>query len=178
MRRDPIVIVPYDDRWADRFGIEGSRVTEVLGPLLVQPVEHIGSTAVPGLSAKPILDLLAVVSDIDDVDVPAAGFPSVGWVAAPEANDHAQRRRSFCTPSIEHRTAHLHVVEHGSDGWRGWLAFRDHLRTHPDVAREYEALKRSLAAAFGADPNERDAYRQGKSAFIRAVTERALATPD
>ena len=178
MRRDPIVIVPHDGRWADGFELERRRVAAVLGPLLVRPVEHIGSTAVPGLGAKPILDLLAVVADIDDVDATAAGFTAVGWVAAPEPNDLAQRRRSFCSPSIERRTAHLHVVEERSDGWRGWLAFRDHLRAHPETVREYEALKQSLAAELGADPNERDAYRQGKAAFIRAVTERALDTTD
>jgi GrpB-like predicted nucleotidyltransferase (UPF0157 family) len=178
MRDDPIVIVPYDEDWPSRFEAERDRLTRVLGPLLTGPIEHIGSTAVPGLAAKPIVDLLAVVREIDAVDQAAAGLPDVGWLAAPESNDAAHRRRSFCSPTVERRTAHLHVVEASSSGWRGWLAFRDHLRVHPEAAREYEALKRALAAELGADPNERDAYRSGKAAFIGAVTEEALAARD
>jgi GrpB-like predicted nucleotidyltransferase (UPF0157 family) len=81
---------------------------------------------------------------------------------------------SFCTPSIEWRTHHLHVVEEASGGWKGWLAFRDALRADPKLAAQYAALKREMADRYGQDPNQRDEYRNGKAAFITDVT--ALAT--
>ena len=126
----------------------------------------------PGLAAKPIIDMLAVVEDIDDVQPAIARLESVAWVHAPEPTDALDRSLSFCTPSIAHRTHHLHVVEDASEGWRGWLAFRDYLRAHPDVVAEYSTLKTDLAARHGANPNERDAYRGGKSDFIVSVTEK------
>ena len=173
MRLDPIVIVPYDPAWATSFDVERDRVHGALGDLVVRPVEHIGSTAVPGLAAKPIIDMLAVVADIDEAHGAIARLQTVEWVHAPEPTDAIDRSLSFCTPSIARRTHHLHVVEDGSDDWRGWLAFRDHLRTHPEVAQEYAALKEGLATRHGANPNERDAYRGGKADFIVSVTERA-----
>jgi len=84
------------------------------------------------------------------------------------------RRLSFCTPRVASRTHHLHVVEKRSEEWRGWLAFRDYLRRHPDTAAEYEDLKRRLAAAHGRDPNDRRAYREGKADFISRVTTLAI----
>ena len=175
MRRDPIVIVAHDPTWASEFQRQSGPVDHALAPVLVRAVEHLGSTAVPGLGAKPIVDMLAVVADIDDLAPHTAKLADAGWIAAPEPGDETGRRRSFCTPTIEHRTHHLHVVEERSDGWRGWLAFRDHLRAHPELAREYEAIKRRLADDIvGADPNDRNAYRAGKAAFITRVTARAL----
>jgi GrpB-like predicted nucleotidyltransferase (UPF0157 family) len=173
MRRDPIVIVEYDDAWPTMFEAERARLAAVFAPALVRPIEHIGSTAVPGLAAKAIIDMLAVVGDIESARRCVNGIASIGWVSAPEPSDDAQRRLSLCTPSIEHRTHHLHVVEERFDGWRGWLAFRDRLRADPGAAAEYAALKRDLADRHGADPDERDAYRAGKADFIVEVTTAA-----
>jgi GrpB-like predicted nucleotidyltransferase (UPF0157 family) len=173
MRLDPIVIVPYDPAWATSFDVERDRVQGALADLLIRPVEHIGSTAVPGLAAKPIIDMLAVVADIDEAHGAIARLQGVGWIHAPEPTDGVDRSLSFCTPSIARRTHHLHVVEGASADWPGWLAFRDHLRTHPDVAVEYAALKIQLAARYGAEPNERDAYRSGKAGFVARMTKRA-----
>ena len=89
---------------------------------------------------------------------------------APEPFDEAERKLSFCHPDVARRTHHLHVVEDRSDNWRGWLAFRDYLRSHPDAVAEYAAFKSGLAAAHGHDPNQRDAYRQGKADFISNIT--------
>ena len=177
-RRDPIVIVDYDPEWPARFERERPLLERVLAPVLVHPIEHIGSTAVPGLAAKAIIDLCAVVADIDPLDAFADALDAVGWIAAPEPDDVAGRRRSFCTPSVEWRTHHLHVVEAGSTGWRGWLAFRDHLRTHPEDAAEYARLKRSLAAdAAAGDPDDRTGYRSGKGGFIQRITRVAVERP-
>jgi GrpB-like predicted nucleotidyltransferase (UPF0157 family) len=174
-RLDPIVMVPYDPAWSASAAVEVRRLeTSALGPLLVRPIEHIGSTSVPGLCAKPIVDLLAVVAAVDVVDEAIETLPE-GWVAAPEPGDAPDRRRSFCAPSVERRSHHLHVVEDSSGDWRGWLAFRDHLCAHPEVAAEYGALKQDLARRHGDDPDDRAAYRAGKAGFIGRVTRIALA---
>ena len=165
----------YDPSWARSFGQEASRLAVALQPWLVEPLEHIGSTAVPGLVAKPIIDIVAVVADIDSAGAAAEPLATLGWISAPEPTDAALRKLSFCMPSIARRTHHLHVVEQSSSGWRGWIAFRDHLRAHPAVAAEYGELKRRLADAHGSDPNQRDAYRAGKAAWVAATTEAATS---
>lgn len=174
MRQDAIVIVEYDPDWPASFERERSVLESVLDPVLVGKVEHIGSTAVPGLEAKPIIDMLAVVSDIEASAGPSGRLGSVGWVAASEPTDIEERRRSFCTPSVALRTHHLHVVEERSEGWRGWLAFRDHLRSNPADRARYAGLKRTLAEGV-TDPNDRAGYRSGKATFIQELTRLALA---
>jgi GrpB-like predicted nucleotidyltransferase (UPF0157 family) len=143
LRRDPIVIADYDPLWPLLFERERVALEQALGSTFVRPIEHIGSTAVAGLAAKPIIDMCAVVADIDDVADRASELSRIGWVAAPEPGDLEERRLSYCTPAVEWRTHHLHVVEETSQGWRGWLAFRDYLRMHPGDAAAYADLKRS-----------------------------------
>ncbi len=174
MRRDPIVIRPYDPSWPEAFETERARVEPVLGPWLVRPVEHMGSTSVPGLAAKAIVDMLAVVRVIDDVDQAVRPLQNLGWIHAPEPGDEERRVRSFCTPDVGARSHHLHVVEEQSGDWQGCLAFRDYLRAHPGLTSAYAALKRELAAKHGADPNRREPYRAGKRAFIQEVTRLAI----
>lgn len=145
-------------------------------PWLARPGQDMGSTSIPRLAAKAIVDMLAVVRVIDDVDQAHGPLHDLGWVHAPEPRDAERRVRSFCTPNVGQRSYHLHVVEEGPRDWQGWLAFRDYLRAHPGLASAYAALKRELAAIHGAAPNRREPYRQGKRAFIHEVTEIALAT--
>jgi GrpB-like predicted nucleotidyltransferase (UPF0157 family) len=165
---------PYDPNWASSFERERLRLTPILQPYLIEPLEHIGSTSVPGLVAKPIIDMLAVVEDISPVNANEYSLRQIGWLLAPEPTDGIERRLSFCTPSRELRTHHLHVVEREFSEWRGWLAFRDYLRRRPDVAQEYGELKSRLAIEYGSDPNERDEYRAGKADWVSTVTARAL----
>jgi GrpB-like predicted nucleotidyltransferase (UPF0157 family) len=165
IRQDKIRIVAYDASWPGLFEQQRSRLAEVLEPWLIGPIEHLGSTAVPGLAAKPIIDMLARVDDFEALDIIPA-MRSIGWVHAPEPADAEQRRWSFCYPSIELRSHHLHVVEQRSAGWPTWLAFRDHLRSHPELAREYGRIKAELADL---DCDDRPAYRAGKAPFIEAV---------
>jgi GrpB-like predicted nucleotidyltransferase (UPF0157 family) len=174
-RQDPIRMYPSDPSWQASFEEEQKRLSLVLAPWLVRPLEHIGSTAVPGLIAKPIIDIVAVVEEIDTVGEARVSLLEIGWLAAPEPGDDRERKLSFCTPSVELRTHHLHIVEQSSTRWRSWLAFRDYLRSHPEAAEEYGVLKQRLADENGADPNRRDRYRAGKDPWIRAITERALS---
>lgn len=166
---------PYDPSWPKAFANERDRIEPVLGPWLVRPIEHIGSTSIPGMPAKAIIDMVAVIGAIGDVRGAVGSLSMLGWLEAPEPGDDQLRRRSFCTPSIADRTYHLHVVEEASDQWRGLLAFRDYLRAHPGLASGYAALKGELAMIHGSDPNRREPYRRGKSAFIQEVTELGLA---
>ena len=165
---------PYDPDWATSFEYERIRLTPILKSFLLQPLEHMGSTSIPGLVAKPIIDMLAVVEDIAPVVAMEGPLREIGWVLALEPGDEVERRLSFCTPSRELRTHHLHVVEESFWGWRGWLAFRDYLRKNRDVALEYGELKTRLSLEHGSDPNERNSYRAGKADWVSAVTARAL----
>jgi GrpB-like predicted nucleotidyltransferase (UPF0157 family) len=175
VRSDPIRMSEPDPGWAISFERERQLLTPVLEQWLVVPIEHMGSTAVPGLIAKPIIDMVAVVSDISAVAQAFGPLREIGWVFAPEPGMDLQGTLEFCTPSVEWRTHHLHVVGLSNPDWRRWLAFRDYLRSHPEVADEYGRLKTTLADLHGSDPNQRDAYRSGKSAWIRTTTATALS---
>src|ERR1700733_7969363 len=101
---------PYDPEWPLRFETERRRVEPILSGYLVRPIEHIGSTAISGLVAKPIIDMVAVVRSITEVASACDQLRRIGWVHAPEPFDEVERRLSFCCPSVARRTHHLHVV--------------------------------------------------------------------
>jgi GrpB-like predicted nucleotidyltransferase (UPF0157 family) len=169
MRLDRIKIVEYDVEWAALFERQRRIVEPVLRNYLTRPIEHIGSTAVPGLPAKPIIDMAAIVRDYDKCAAAFDELATVGWLIAPEPGDEESRKWSVCYPTIERRSHHLHIVEEAWPGWRTWLAFRDHLRTAPADRDEYALIKRALAAA---DDQDRPAYRAGKAPFILSVLGR------
>jgi GrpB-like predicted nucleotidyltransferase (UPF0157 family) len=167
--REPIEIQPYDAGWPALFGVQRTRLENALHPWLVGPVEHIGSTAVPGLAAKPIIDMLA---RIENYRIGAHVLPAlhrIGWMQAPEPADEAGRKWSVCFPSIGNRSHHLHIYEADDPVVPGLLGFRDHLRSHPAEAAEYARLKAELAAA---DAHDRPRYRRGKAPFIEGVIGR------
>ena len=166
MRQDLITVVPYDASWPESFGRQRAVLEPVLAAVLAGPIEHIGSTAVPGLAAKPIIDMLARVGDHTSVPPLSDQLLALGWVSAPEPGDAQGRRSSWCHPTVEHRTHHLYVVERDSTGWPTWLAFRDQLRRRPDRATEYAELKLRLSAA---DPVDRVRYRAAKAPLIMAI---------
>jgi len=166
MRLDRIKIVEYDARWPALFEQQRRRVEPLLVPWLARPIEHIGSTAVPGLPAKAIIDMAAVVRDYNECAAAFDELAALGWVSAPEPGDVADRKWSLCFPTVERRSHHLHVVEATSTGWQTWLAFRDHLRKTPADRDEYARIKRGLAEA---DDRDRPAYRAGKAPFIAGV---------
>lgn len=170
VRRDPITIVPYDHAWAESFEQQRQAVEPALRPWLIGAVEHVGSTAVPGLPAKPIIDMMAMVADYEQARDAIPAMEAIGWTFVWEDGDHELRRWSFCRPDPAWRTHHLHVVEYVSQLGRDCLAFRDHLRHHPDDAASYAAVKRDLAALHHDD---RPAYRAGKAPFIEDIMRRA-----
>jgi GrpB-like predicted nucleotidyltransferase (UPF0157 family) len=157
-RDAPIEIVAYDHLWPAAFEHERKR----LAPLLPgAEIHHFGSTAVPGLAAKPVIDM---ITRIGDLDAPIAALVSEAGYQFPKAfNATLTHRRFLCYPSAARRTHHLHLVD-DREALDRRLRFRDRLRTDPVLAAEYEALKRVLAERHRED---RDAYTNAKAVFIK-----------
>ncbi len=170
---DEIELVASDPAWPRRFEEEASRLRTIIPPDLLIDLEHIGSTAVPGLPAKPIIDIQATVTDLEAArsllvaPLEAAGYSF--WAENPDTD-----RLFFVKglpPAAPHRTHHLHIMEAGPGALRH-IAFRDHLRDHPAERDAYAALKQDLARRFRDD---REAYTAAKGDFIEAVLGRAAA---
>ena len=164
----PVVIVPYDSRWPMRFHEEANILRPVLAPWLAGPIEHIGSTAIPGLAAKSVIDIMAGVHTLEESRPAIAAAAALGYCYAPY---QADLEHWLCKPSPAFRTHHLHLVPVGTPQWLRPMAFRDYIRAHSEIAFEYEALKRQLAEKH---PLDREAYTEGKRAFIDRVTDVAL----
>jgi GrpB-like predicted nucleotidyltransferase (UPF0157 family) len=167
----PVVIVDYDPQWPIRYQEEKGRILEAIGRVIVA-IEHIGSTAVPGLGAKPIIDIMVAVSHLADAEECIEPLQGMGYEYAPKLEVSMPQRRYFDKGPPGGRTHHLHMVELASEFWQRHLLFRDFLRDHPQVAREYDQLKRELAARYGSD---RVGYTEAKTPFIRSVEARARA---
>jgi GrpB-like predicted nucleotidyltransferase (UPF0157 family) len=166
----PVEIVPYDATWTMRFQEETDILRRALATWLVGAIEHIGSTAVPGLAAKPVIDIMVGVQSLEISRPAIAAATEVGYCYVPY---QAELEHWFCKPSPALRTHHLHLVPVGTPQWLRPIAFRDYLRAHADVASEYEALKRRLAHEHRLD---REAYTQAKRPFIDRITDIALET--
>lgn len=164
----PIEIAPYDLSWPERFGEEKHRLVRALGRWLIGPIEHIGSTAVPGLAAKPVIDIMAVVESLESSRPAIAAAAGLGYCYYPY---RPESEHWFCKPSAAFRTHHLHLVPCGAALWTEALAFRDYLRAHPATAAEYERVKRDLAQRYRFD---REAYTEAKGPFIARITGLAL----
>ena len=161
---------PPHEVW-QRRGEHVSRQLDIaLAPWLVAPVAHVGSTAVPGLAAKPILDLQAAVLDFECAGPIARALAPAGWHLVPAELDARPYRRFLVLVVDDHRAAHLHLLLTGSARWSQQLAFRDALRADPALVRRYAELKQALAAEHRDD---REAYTAGKAEFVRDVLQRS-----
>lgn len=170
--KEPLQILPYNPRWMVEFAAERDRIAHLIGDLAVR-IEHNGSTAVPGLAAKPIIDIQISVNQLQPIRGYAEPLATLGYVHVPHVDD------AFCPffhrPSQWPHTYHVHVVEAGGREERRGLAFRDFLREHRDVAHEYAALKHTLAASSDAgSADSREAYADAKREFIERIVEVAL----
>ena len=167
--RAPVVIVDYDPTWPARFEAGRSAILDAIGEYAVA-TEHMGSTAVPGLAAKPIIDIMVLVRDLGDAPACVPRLASLGYDYVPEFEAEMPERRYFRKGPPSGRTHHLHMYAAGEDHWRRYLLFRDYLRAHPEAARQYADLKRGLAERFGSD---REGYTDAKTAFVRAIEAKA-----
>jgi len=165
----PIEIVTYDPAWPALFEAERELLAVTLRRWLVGPIEQVGSTAVPGLAAKPVIDIMAAVESLDASRGALGVLRDAGYHYAPY---RADLMHWFCKASPSFRTHHLHLVPYRSGLWSERIAFRDCLRSDPAIAREYADLKYRLAVAHRFD---REAYADGKGPFVTGVVRKFLA---
>jgi GrpB-like predicted nucleotidyltransferase (UPF0157 family) len=163
----PVEVVDYDPDWPRRFADERDRIAAAIGEAALA-IEHVGGTAVPALPAKPVIDLMVGVEDIERAGPAVAGLINLGYEYVPEFESQLPDRRYFRLGTPE--THHVHMVPVSGDYFEEHLLFRDWLRSHPQAAEEYGKLKRGLASRFRLD---RDAYRAGKLPFIDTVVAAA-----
>ena len=162
-------VVPYDSSWSHRFDLERDRVASALGDIVVA-LHHIGSTAVPGIRAKPIIDILLEVTDQAELDRRSSRMESLGYEAKGEFGIPGRRyfRRNDAKGI---RTHQVHAFAFGSGEALRHLAFRDYLIAHPRIAESYGDLKQQLAAQF---PHDIEAYSNGKDGFVKEHEAKAL----
>jgi GrpB-like predicted nucleotidyltransferase (UPF0157 family) len=166
----PIVIVAYDPAWKALFEEERTKLAALLGALVVA-IEHVGSTAVPGLAAKPIIDLMVGVRSLTEAKCQCVeSLQAAGYAYLPEYQSWLPGELFFRKGVSGRWTHHAHVMEPSNPGWRRRLLFRDYLRGHPDSAEAYAKLKRDLAAAFKDDIA---AYRNAKDEFVAETMAKA-----
>ncbi len=169
MRDAPVELVPYDLDWPAAFLREQVVIIKALAPWLTCPPVHIGSTAIPGLSAKPAIDIMAPVTSLTESLPAIKAAVTIGYVYFPY---QTSQMHWFCKPSPEHRTHHLHLVPINSQLWHDRLAFRDALCADQNLRDAYLSLKLRLAAKYRQD---REAYTEGKSGFITKVLRDAMS---
>ncbi len=165
-----IDMVPHDPEWRQEFQQEAEQITAALGSAVVT-VHHMGSTAIPTIYAKPVIDLLLVVQSVAALDekqtaMEALGYEALGEFGIPE------RRYFRRNNALGDRTHQVHAFENGSPQITRHLAFRDYIIAHPETAQEYSDLKRELAAQY---PNDIEAYMDGKDEFIQEIDQRVAA---
>lgn len=160
---EPVHLVDHDPGWPAMFGAESAALRERIGPWITGGIHHVGSTSVPGLPAKPVIDILVGVESLERSRPCVERLAPLDYLYWPYRGDVMHW---FCKPHPARRTHHLHLVPTGSRRYLDELAFRDALRADASLATRYAALKRDLAARFRDD---REAYTRHKAPFVREV---------
>lgn len=165
-----VSVVPHNSSWSAEFEVEAALIRLAVGDLLVA-VHHIGSTSIPGIFAKPIIDILLEVCDVEMLDARSSALIELGYEAKGEFGTPGRRYfRKDSTTGV--RTHQIHAFESGSIGSERHLAFRDYMIAHPVMAQSYSVLKQRLAASH---PDDMDAYMDGKDSFVKEHEARAIA---
>jgi GrpB-like predicted nucleotidyltransferase (UPF0157 family) len=163
-----VEVVSYRIDWPEEFDREAKALRRIFGDQLIT-IHHFGSTAIPGISAKPIIDILLTVREIDSADALSDELEELGYNAVGEYG--ITGRRFFYKGTEELRSHHLHVYQFDNPHILRHLAFRDYMRTHPMTAHRYGQLKEELARQF---PEDMDKYIAGKNAFVKEQEREAL----
>lgn len=166
---EEVTLFPYDTAWPAQFEKERDRLIELF-PTTFLAIEHIGSTAVPGLSAKPIIDILAGVDSMSQADGLMEPLCRSKYATSMEYNASLVGRRWLMRWAEGRRTHHLHLMVYGSPEWNLRLAFRNRLRESAELAQQYEMNKRLWASEFKKD---REAYTAAKGSFIQQALNKA-----
>ncbi len=169
LKRGIVQLVPHQEVWRELFLEERTRLKALLGDGVVE-IEHIGSTSISGMTAKPTLDV-GVGVGVEDFEEAFALIAPLERIGYNYRGDYGiPRRHSFIRGTAEVRTHHLHMVEVHSENWKKTLFFRDYLRAHPEAAKQYQTLKEELVQKF---PDNREAYIECRHAFIQDILSRA-----
>lgn len=161
-------IVPYHSRWAEHFHREEELLLKVMGEAALD-IQHVGSTSIVGMPAKPIVDILVGLESLPVVEPFVENLKQIGY--EDRGNGEEPGRRYFVKGAEERRTHHLNFCELNGVFWTRHVAFRDYLGKHPEVANQYAALKAELARKFSHD---RRAYTNGKEEFVRSILNLAM----
>ena len=163
-------VVPYDDKWNVLYEQEKKILQDILGDIIIH-IEHFGSTSVSGLSAKPIIDIIIFVKDINKVDEYNEKMRTAGYDVRGEHGITGRRFFVRIKPDISsNHSHHIHVYEQGRQSAKDELMFRDYLRVNPEAKQAYNNLKLSLSKQFYTDPLN---YTEGKTELVRNITENA-----
>jgi GrpB-like predicted nucleotidyltransferase (UPF0157 family) len=162
---EKIIIKEYDPKWPNLYESERNEIMEAIGHY-VADIQHIGSTAIPGLAAKPVIDIMVGLRRLLDAQDCILPIEAMEYEYVPEFEIEFPERRYFRKSKNGKRTHQIHMVEIGTDFWKRHLLFRDHLRKHPEAADAYSALKRELSMKF---ENDREGYTNAKSPFIENI---------
>ena len=165
--RGKVQIVPHHWQWKSIFESEATLLGSLFPDVILQ-IEHIGSTAIEGMAAKPIIDLMGVVASLEEAKPFRAQLERVGYEYRPDAT--APDRIFFAKGPRSHRTHHLSLTARGSTFYKEKLLFRDYLRANAEAAEEYRRLKEELATKYG---DNRGAYTEGKSDFVKRILDLA-----
>lgn len=165
MSRAPVVLEEYDSSWPNKFEKEKDYLLEVAGKWNYGSVEHVGSTAIPGMLAKPVIDIMFGVKSLEESKPAIKVLQESGYEYWPYKTEVMHW---FCKPSDAFRTHHLHLIPFDSPLWKERIKFRDTLRSNGGVAAKYAVLKKKLAIKYKED---REAYTQEKWPFIKKVVE-------
>ena len=172
---DPVVLVPYEEAWPSLFEEERAHIEDAVGPWM-EEIEHIGSTAVPGLAAKLVIDIMVGVRSLEDTPALVARLETIGYEYVPELEQQMPFRRYFRKLTGGQRTHQIHLVERSDAAfWDRHVLFRDYLRAHPEVAERYTRLKYEVSDRFRED---RVAYTDAKTDFIAEVVRLAEKEQD
>lgn len=163
-----VEVTRYNDQWPLMFKEEAEKLMKIFGQEVLE-IHHIGSTSIQGLEAKPVIDIMPVVKNISEVDSCNRSMESIGYEAKGE---YGIAGRRYFQKGGDNRTHHIHVFELGSPHIDRHLAFRDYLRAHQDVAKEYGTIKRNLMKQH---PYDMESYINGKAAFVMETERSALA---
>lgn len=162
-----IVVVPYDLHWPEMYRQEAARLSAVFGQNLIK-MHHIGSTSIPGIYAKPVIDMMPLVRNIEQVETTNEAMIELGY--SPKGENGIAGRRHFTKGDDAHRTHHVHSYEPDNPEVTWHLDLRDYLIAHPDEAQQYGNLKIELARQF---PDDIIRYIEGKESFIKAIVAKA-----
>lgn len=170
LHREKVKLVPHNPAWAGIYSAEESKIKDLLGKEVIE-IHHVGSTSIPGIMAKPLMSILITVKDLETAKKWAPKLAEHGY----HIREDDERHLLYAKGPDHSRSHHLHIAPTGSEYALVTLMFRDYLRTHPDVAKEYEKLKLELAKKFA---NNRPEYGRQKADFIIKIVNKVKPEMD